>query len=571
MSQSYKNFDLAIYCTAGDLEKITREQLEKDLAFFQKHLKLSKVYIENHRGEIHLSRERLQELKEIFESKGIATAGGITPTLPASYRPGYNRLFGGICYTDEASRKQFQDAVETAAAVFDEVIFDDFFFNNCACDTCLEGKGERTWEEFRLELMTEVSENLIIKPGKAVNPNVKLVIKYPNWIESYQSTGYNTETQPKLFDGIYTGTETRNPYNSQQHIPRYASYSLMRWMENMKPGQNGGGWFDSLDCTYIDYYLEQAYLTVFSKARELTLFCYGLLKDSLYIPPLGFQLDKLDELAPKLGEAVGLRVYQPHHARGEDHLYNYLGGLGIPFEPSPHFPENGEKVLVAADATRDPDILEKIKRHMQAGGEVIMTSGFLEKMEGKGVEQLTTLRTTGKRISVQKYGMDTRICTFDRFAEGAEPVLFPVLEYSTNGTWQMIIGFNSDYNLPVLMYDNYGKGKLYTLTVPDNMADFRKLPQETLNALRRALVGELPCVLEGKNEVGLFVYDNGTVIVESFRTEPERWGIRVPADSEVVRAKTGEPAKRIREEDGAAIYEALLYPSSFEAFQIVKK
>lgn len=161
MTRQYENFKLALYCPAPDLANILEDSLSQDMSFLEKHLKLSKVYIENHRGDISLSKERLTELKRFFEKRGIRTAGGITPTLPASYRPGYSRLFGSICYTDPESRSKFQEQVETAASVFDEIIFDDFFFTNCACDDCLERKGDRTWEQFRLELMVDVSVNLI--------------------------------------------------------------------------------------------------------------------------------------------------------------------------------------------------------------------------------------------------------------------------------------------------------------------------------------------------------------------------------------------------------------------------
>jgi len=31
--------------------------------------------------------------------------------------------------------------------------------------------------------------------AKSVNPNVNFIIKYPNWYESYQETGYNPGKQ----------------------------------------------------------------------------------------------------------------------------------------------------------------------------------------------------------------------------------------------------------------------------------------------------------------------------------------------------------------------------------------
>jgi hypothetical protein len=571
LRSDYEEFKLAIYCTVSCLDQ-SFEQLAKEIEFFQKHLQVSKVYIENHRGNQSLSKERLLELKRFYESYDIKVAGGITPTLGEGYRVGYERLFGGICYTDPASRARFQNAVETAASVFDEVIFDDFFFTNCGCDDCLALKGERTWEEFRLELMTEVSVNLIMKPARAINPKAKMVIKFPNWNEAYQASGYNTEQQSKLFDGIYTGTETRDPAISQQHIPRYASYSLMRWMENLKPGFNGGGWFDNLDCTFLDYYLEQSYLTVFSKAKELTLFCYSLLKDSLYIPPLGFQLEKLDALVGQLGKPVGMLVYEPHHAKGEDHLYDYLGMLGIPLELTPQFPTVSQgTLLITANATKDESVIDKMKVYLRAGGHIIMTSGFLEKMQGKGVEDFTTLRPTGKKIAIRNFAMETCSCTFDTFSGSADSILFPIMDYSTNGTWQLIVGLEGNNNIPLLMFDNYGKGKIYTLAIPDNYNDLQKLPKDVVTALRRICTERnLPYRLEGKGNVGLFAYDNDSFVLESFGVYPDKWNVIVPAGQMLKPLMGQSKAKQISVlMDESSIYEVKLYPSSFQAFQMI--
>lgn len=571
MASAYNQFKLAIYCTARCLDH-NMEQISKELNFFEQHLKVSKVYIENHRGDISLSQERLLELKQFFNERGIETAGGITPTLGDAYRPGYERLFGGICYTDAASRAMFQEAVETAAAVFDEIIFDDFFFTNCGCDDCLQSKGDRSWEQFRLELMVEVSENLIAKAAKAVNPNVKLVIKFPNWNEAYQASGYNTEKQPLIFDGIYTGTETRDPAISQQHIPRYASYSLLRWMDHVKPGGNGGAWFDNLDCTYIDYYVEQANLSVFGKAEELTLFCYSLLKDSIHVPALGFQLQKLDGIAARIGQPVGVQVYEPHHAKGEDHLYDYLGMLGLPMELTPQFPAGQQPLLITANAAGDEHIIEQMKAHLHRGGHMIMTSGFLERMYGKGAEQFTTMRPTGKKLHVQQFAVDTSSCTFDTFSASSEPLSFPVFDYSTNGTWQSIVALKGHNNIPILMYDNYSKGKIYTLVVPDDYAELWRLPNEALNKLRSVMTGKLlPYQLEGPSQVGLFAYDNDTFILESFAAAPQKWHIRLPQGKSLQTNADANTVKRTAVfEDGSSLFEVKLAPSAMRLLHIAE-
>ncbi|GGJ02550.1 permease [Alicyclobacillus cellulosilyticus] len=567
----YRNFQLALYVTAGCIRNETPAGFEAALAFFAKHTKLTKAYLEVHRGDITHPADKMREVKALFHQHGIRTAGGITPTIPPAYRPDHERFMHVFCYTDEASRAKLREAAEIAASVFDEVILDDFFFTNCACDECIRRKGDKSWEAFRLELMTEVSENLIIRPAKAVNPRVKLVIKYPNWIESYQATGYNTETQPRLFDGVYTGTETRDPATSQQHIPRYGSYSLVRWFEHVKPGGNGGGWFDNFDCTTLDHYLEQANLTVFAKAREITLFCYSSLKDTIFIPAVGFQLEKLDEAMAGVGSPVGTPVYLPHHACGEDHLYDYLGMLGIPLEPVPEYPADSRVVLLTADAARDPALVTKMEQTLRRGGDVIITSGLLQALQGRGIEQFTTLAATGARVTASRYAIQTAGCTFRDFVAAPRPVTWPVLAYRTNATWQHVVAVAGENNIPVLMSDHYSRGRLFTLTVPDNMADLYHLPAPVLAPLRQVLAGRLPVVLDGDSQAGLFVYDDGSFIVASFRPHLHTWRARVAPGKVLVNARGSAVAPYCTEPDGTSVYQVTLRPSEWRLYRVADR
>ena len=96
-----------------------------------------------------------------------------------------------------------------------------------------------------------------IGPARAVNPKVKIIIKFPNWYEHFQANGYDLDEEPKIFDGIYTGTETRDPEDNDQHLQQYESYEIIRYFDNVAPGRNGGGWVDVYDSRYIDRYAEQ--------------------------------------------------------------------------------------------------------------------------------------------------------------------------------------------------------------------------------------------------------------------------------------------------------------------------
>jgi hypothetical protein len=114
--------------------------------------------------------------------------------------------------------------------------------------------------------MDDVAENLLIKAAKDANPDARIVIKFPNWYEHFQGLGYDLDKEPKMFDGIYTGTETREGIVTDQHLQPYESYQIFRYFENIKPGGNGGGWVDTYDIRYIDRYAEQLWDTLFAKA-----------------------------------------------------------------------------------------------------------------------------------------------------------------------------------------------------------------------------------------------------------------------------------------------------------------
>src|SRR5205085_2259833 len=78
-------------------------------------------------------------------------------------------------------------------------------------DADIAAKGDRSWTQYRLEKMRQVSREIVMGPAHAVNPRVKMIIKYPNWYEHFHGLGYDLEQQPRMFDAIYTGTETRDP------------------------------------------------------------------------------------------------------------------------------------------------------------------------------------------------------------------------------------------------------------------------------------------------------------------------------------------------------------------------
>src|SRR5450759_4549604 len=468
-ADNYKNFKVAVYARAYEVQKMDSVQwLEPIWNEISQQVNVDKIYLETHRDLIIVDEKTLLSAKKFFEKRGIKTAGGITLTVNESNR------FETFCYSNPEHRKKVKEIVEYTAKHFDEIILDDFFFTNCKCELCIKAKGKLSWTQYRLNLMTEASQELVIKPAKAINPKVKVVVKYPNWYEHFQGLGFNLETEPKMFDGIYTGTETRDPDRAGQHLQQYLGYSIFRYFENIKPNGNGGGWVDTGGMSYMDRYAEQLWITLFAKAPEITLFDFRQLQrtirktdraqwqgaqtsfdfDEMMKPfrienvktivpttvarAAGYTFEKVDKFIGKLGNPVGIKSYKPYNSLGEDFLQNYLGMAGIPMDIVPVFPTDVKMVFLTEQAKYDPLIVSKIKGQLIAGKNMMITSGLLRVLKGKGIEDIVELEYTDRKVLVKE------------FAGGGQPnslakteILIPQIQYLTNDSWEDITSLAS--------------------------------------------------------------------------------------------------------------------------------
>ncbi len=515
-----KNFSVAAYVHAEYLHYANEEQIAKGIAFFKKYIQLDKVYLETHRGLYDIPADKMKRIKDLFLANGIKVSGGITSTIMIE---GYekNSIFDVFCFSDPVYRERYLEIVRQTAQQFDEVILDDFFFTACRCELCIEKKGSLSWAQFRLQQMAEMSEE-IVRLCHEVNPNCNFIIKYPNWYESYQECGYNPEKQRFIFDGIYTGTESRNPKYDQQHIQRYLSYSLIRLLDHEAPGRNLGGWIDQWSSAdNLNVWLEQAALTVFAKAKELMLFNFGELLETAALPPLGLMLERIDGILDHVGNPIGTAVYEPFHADGEDQLMNYVGMLGTALEPSPEFEESKPVLFLTESAACDEDIIPKVERYIARGGNAIVTTGFVRKTYDRGIKELTSVRLTGRRVSGKEYWIDSYYTNHKEFAYGKEEIQCEVLDYKTNATWCEVALISGDCNFPLLLDDFYGKGHLYIWNIPDNFADLYKLPRSVAGTVNKMFAKGFPAYLECEAKYNLFLYDNDVIGICSYKPFPE--------------------------------------------------
>ena len=589
-AKAYESFKVSIYVRAYEVDKMKDiHWLDSTWNVISQQLEVDKIYLETHRDLLVVEDATLEQAKKFFHDRGIETAGGITYTINEA------NSFETFCYSNPEHRKMVQKIAEHTAKHFDEFILDDFFFTSCKSDIEIKAKGMQSWTDYRLKLMTEAGRDLVLKPAKKVNPQVKVIIKYPNWYDHFQGLGFNLEEGPQLFDGVWTGTETRDPAGNQ-HLQNYLSYNIIRYFDNLRPGYNGGGWVDVGGLNMgMDRYAEQLHLTMLAKAPEIILFAYHQLLDvklspkyrtpwqgmgtsfnydevtapirledgSLVEPTTmariaGVVLKQTDKLIHKLGNPVGIKSYKPFHAAGDDFLQNYLGMIGLPMD------------MLTAQAAQDTEIVAKIKRQLQSGRDVVVTSSLLKAIPEK-LAEIAELRCTDLKALVNDFG---------RHGQSGRDLLIPQVQYYTNDAWEMVsagrplTGGVSGY--PILLRAPYATGNLYVLTIPDDMGSLYDFPAKVLNEIRRIMSKDMDVYLEAPSKVGLFVYDNKTLVVENFNDEPVE--VRIVTDDGVTRLGNlesgdilaplpAEPVQSRRLVTPKNSFRLSLLPHSYKAFQ----
>jgi hypothetical protein len=505
-------------------------------------VKIDKVYLETYRSGRTADNALLDQVKEFFLARGVEVAGGIGLTVMESNN------FQSFCYTDAKDREFVKKLSEMTARHFNEIILDDFYFNNTKNDSDIAAKGSRSWDDFRVQLMDQASRELIVGPARLVNPKVKVIIKFPNWYEHFQGNGYDLEKEPRIFDGIWAGNETREADGTSQHLQQYQSYEITRYLENIAPGRNGGGWVDTGGLRYVDRYAEQLWDTMFAKAPTMMLFKwtellntaapgqrqawsgihtsfdYRQLADSYakshpekpvtFAGVAGYSLNEIDPVVGKTGNPIGIASYKPYNSSGEEFLQNYFGMMGIPIEMTPTFPTKAKLVLLTEEAAGDPQLITKIKAQLTAGKNVMLTSGLVRVLQDRGLKDLVSLRATERKVSVAHYSTGYRGPAGE--TETNPGVLVPEIDYFTNDATPVVSADASGNSFPILLADHYSKGTIFVLTVPDNFNDLYLYPASVVSAIKEAVMGDFPVRLEGPNKVSLFVYDNRTFIVESY-------------------------------------------------------
>ena len=553
----YQNFKVSSYIRAQDVARMADDKFLNDTwQTVSSQVDLDKIYLETHRDAFTVDEKTMLKVKKFFLSKGLEVGGGIT------YTRSEPTDFETYSYARENERQLVKEVAEYTAKLFDDFILDDFFFIDLKNDDEIAAKEKsgKSWTDYRLRLMADAGRELVVNPAKKVNPKVKVIIKYPNWYDHFQGLGFNLEEEPLYFDGLWTGTETRDP-GSAQHLQNYLSYNIVRYFDNIAPGKNGGGWVDAGGIHMsMDRYAEQLHLTMLSKTPEIILWNYMQLYEVKIMPQMrakwqepgvSFNYDEMtapftkggktvtpstmarfadvtlhqtDKLISQLGRPIGLASYKPYHSTGEEFLQNYLGMIGLPMDMYPQWQER-QQILLTQQAAKDPQIVARIKTQLKKGGDVIITTGLLKAIKDQ-LADVCELECGDLKAIVNDFGW---------FGKSGREFIIPQVKYFTNDAWEVVSagrplnGGVSGY--PILLRDTYSKGMLFVLTIPDDFGNLYDYPAGALNIIRRAMSKDVGAYIEGPSKVALFPYDNKTLVVENFNDEAV--SLRVVINSQV--------------------------------------
>lgn len=390
-------------------EFATPEGRERAIEWFKRH-GISRVYLESYRHGYEAPSHLLQAAKTAFEAAGIECAGCITTTKMSKTAPPEWPIT--TCYSDSTGVNFLRETVERTARIFDLIILDDFFLSACTCELCQEAKGDRDWTAFRMEHMLEVGEKYILLPARKVNPNCKIIVKYPCWYEDLQFRGYDIINQTALFDYAYVGTETR------EGGPQTQAAWYQMWLNDIGQEKSLGGWFDPLG-SKPETFVEQARQTILGGAKEILLHSY----DYLATRNVGIAIHDGDE-----GVKYGIQdaAAFEYEVKGLQQMIDYLDGyesygILVPKKPN-ECPSDDQKLVGKIGLLGIPFLASATSKE----GE-----GYFLTAHSNGFENLSSC------VQSAQQNQTPMACTWAVYEKLVEKEVFPSTEEPE--TWGMIL------------------------------------------------------------------------------------------------------------------------------------
>ena len=144
--------------------------------------------------------EQLVEVRDWLQGRDINVVGGIATVPGGDVGVRQQGPLGWFNWQNEKTQRDLERIIRASAPLFDTFIVDDFL---CTGDVSAESeraKGERSWGQYRRELLTELAQSIFLRPAREVHPGITMIVKFPQWHDRFFLFGYDTATFPRLFD-----------------------------------------------------------------------------------------------------------------------------------------------------------------------------------------------------------------------------------------------------------------------------------------------------------------------------------------------------------------------------------
>ena len=377
------NLRLASYVTSRQVEQLATDPAVRTKALQTiRRMGITKLYLEVYRGGHVVSSEHLIFTRDWLKDMNIDVVGGIATVPGGNFGVRQKGPLGWFNWQNKKTQRDLEKVIRMAAGIFDTFIVDDFLCTGDVSDESKAAKGNRSWGRYRRELLTELAQSIFIGPAKEVNPDITMIVKYPQWYDRFHLFGYDTKRLPELFDMVWVGTETRGR-NTQRFgfVQPYEGFVNYRWLAGIAGEKIGGAWFDHGDCAEHDF-IDQAYTSVLAGAAELVFFNFSnVMAGHPDHEKVIAQFDRLADLAAFVHEhpVTGVAAYKPPNSdpAGDMYIMDFLGMLGIPLVPVHKFPADAPVIFLPAQAAADPDLMDHINKARTRGAHLIFTANLL--------------------------------------------------------------------------------------------------------------------------------------------------------------------------------------------------
>ncbi len=377
--------DWSTLFTAQDVrDHLSSEKGRAEALEFCRKMGISKVYVESFRGPYQAEEQTLKTARDFFRQAGLKVSGCVTTTRFGKPTTGWEV---GACYTNRANQEHLASIFSFTARLFDEIMIDDFLFTDCQCSECAVAKGAMSWRQYREKLMLEVSRDRILGPARAANPQVKVILKFPQWYDLFQERGYIVDKETALYDRVWVGTELRDPSSDEWgHKQQYEGFFIYRWLSEIGGAKTGGAWFDPYG-TDVTYYLDQAYISALAGAPEIMLFHYGaLISDESRAQASVFaeHRSEIESLSKLVEGWYGIPAYKPPSSDpgDETYLFDPIGMLAVPLVPTAKFPDGARAGLFTIHSLEDTAFVPKLEGFLKAGGTAFVSEGLAHRLTG---------------------------------------------------------------------------------------------------------------------------------------------------------------------------------------------